>query len=234
MSTSQLSSPNTSLKATKEEQQADLTLIESSAFRANLNSQLQSVYEPLEHWYLRISIEKAHYLDEPDVTSQPVVSSVLDDTFFLLKKIIGRVVGTGNVVVLASMSRTIRSIMERDFAQVLKKRMESVFTLLGSNQGRADERERREKDARLIYTVCPMIFCRSWLIMFQAYVNNLDLASDYIVRVVSDFLQEQSLEQQYYLESEQRDARQAMKHIQGCEDRFRTVLKVNAQCHLCF
>ena len=169
LSTSQPSSPNTALKAAKGEQQADLTLIESSAFRANLNSQLQSVYEPLEHWYLRISIEKAHYLDEPDITSQPVVSSVLDDTFFLLKKIIGRVVGTGNVVVLTSMSRTIRTIMERDFAQVLKKRMESVFTLLGSNQGRAEERERREKDARLIYTVCLTIF----MPMLADYVSGL-------------------------------------------------------------
>ena len=25
-----------------------------------------------------------------------------------------------------------------------------------------------------------------------------------------------------------------MKHIQGCEDRFRTVLKVDVQCHSCF
>lgn len=110
----------------------------------------------MEHWYLRISIEKAHFLDEPDLTAQPIVSSVLDDTFFLLKKIVGRVVGTGNVQVLVNMSKIIRLIMERDFAQVLRKRMDSVFTLLGSNQGRADEKEKREKEARLIYTVCSL------------------------------------------------------------------------------
>lgn len=137
----------------KEESGADLTVVEESKFKAALSTQLQHVYEPLENWYLRISIEKAHFLDEPDLVSQPVVSSVLDDTFFLLKKIIGRIVSSGNVSVLVTMSKSIRVIMERDFAQVLKKRMESVFALLGSNQGRADEKEKREREARLIYTV---------------------------------------------------------------------------------
>lgn len=141
------------IKSEQQETTADLAVVEESAFRLALHTQLQTVYEPLEFWYLRISIEKAHYLDEPDLTSQPVVSSVLDDTFFLLKKIIGRIFSSGNVQVLVNMSRNIRSVMERDFAQVLKKRMESVFNLLGSNQGRADERDRREKEARLIYTV---------------------------------------------------------------------------------
>lgn len=216
-----------SLKTNGVSEEVTLEVVEDSAFKATLQTQLRLAYTPLEQWYLRISIEKAHQLDEPDVTAQPAVSSILDDAFFLLKKVLGRVISTGNVSVLAEMCSNIRIIMERDFAQVLKRRMEGVFTMLGTNQGRADEKERREKEALSLYIVS--LVDRCWDIvegLGQVYLNNLDLASDYITRLVSEFLQQPFIEQNYYLEREAKEAQTSLKSVQNLEDRFRSVLKV--------
>ena len=131
--------------------QKNLSLVEDSSFRSALHSHLRNTYEPLEQWYLRISIEKAHQIDEPDLAARPVVSSALDDTFYILKKIISRILSTSNVHTLDAMCKAIRTILERDFAQALRRRMEGTFANL--SQGRTEEKDRKERDARSTYIV---------------------------------------------------------------------------------
>lgn len=68
----------------------------------------------------------------------------------------------------------------------------------------------------------------------QAYVNNLDLASDYVVRLTSDFTSPQALEQSFYLLQERSDAERALKSVSTLEERFRSVLKVSLLGELFF
>lgn len=121
--------------------EAELPLIEQSPFRASLHRELLTVYEPLELWYLRSSIEKAHQLDEPDLYNKPYLSSSLDDAFFILKKVLQRLVATSSIATHRRMCREIKSIMEKDFGDILKKRMDAVWSGISSTAQSARQKE---------------------------------------------------------------------------------------------
>jgi hypothetical protein len=108
-------------------------------------------------------------MDTPDLSSQPHISSTVDDTFYLLKLVLNRLVSTGNLATLTSMREKISSIIERDYLGVLQKKMDAVYSGAGvglgfgtgvgsslaglTGQGREGERERRERDLRTSYGV---------------------------------------------------------------------------------
>jgi hypothetical protein len=131
--------------------EASLALIEQSSFRANLQRELLTVYEPLELWYLRSSIEKAHQLDEPDLYNKPYLSSSLDDAFFILKKVLQRLVATSSVATHKRMCNEIRTIMEKDFGDILKKKMDGVWA--GITSTALTSRHKEEAQARQSFAV---------------------------------------------------------------------------------
>ena len=59
----------------------------------------------------------------------------------------------------------------------------------------------------------------------KAYLNDLDLASEYIVRLTDGFLSENSLEQAFFLQEEASIAQTALRGLQMLEDKFRSILK---------
>lgn len=116
-------------------------------------------------------------MDTPDLSSQPHISSTVDDTFYLLKLVLNRLVSAGNLATLTSMRERISSIIERDYLGVLQKKMDAVYSGAGvglgfgtgvssslaglTGQGKEGERERRERDLRTSYGVRP--WCLTWL-----------------------------------------------------------------------
>lgn len=130
---------------------AELPIMERSSFRANLHRELLTVYEPLELWYLRSSVEKAHQLDEADLYNKPYISSSLDDTFFILKKVLQRLVATSSCSTHKRMCAEIKSIMEKDFGDILKKRMDNVWNGITSTAQSA--RQKEEAQARQSFIV---------------------------------------------------------------------------------
>lgn len=130
---------NTSAPQPEGPVEASLPLVEESAFKEALHSDLRAYYEPLELWYFRVAVEKAHSLDEPDFSSRPATSSVLDDVFFMLKKVVSRVIATGNVDLLESAAKKLRSVLEKDFGNVLRRRMDVLLPQLAPPRA---ERER--------------------------------------------------------------------------------------------
>lgn len=138
-------------KAHVSAEEATLSFVEASTFKANLAKQLISVYEPLELWYLRSSIEKAHQLDEPDMFNKPFLSSSLDDTFFILKKVLLRLVTTSSLQSHKRMCTEISIIMERDFSEVLRKRMDTVWSTITATTQAA--RSKEEAAARQSFIV---------------------------------------------------------------------------------
>lgn len=119
-------------------------------------------------------------MDTPDLSSQPHISSTVDDTFYLLKLVLNRLVSTGNLATLTSMREKISFIIERDYLGVLQKKMDAVYSGAGvalgfgtgvssslaglTGQGKEGERERRERDLRTSYGVRP--WCLTWLWVF--------------------------------------------------------------------
>lgn len=136
-----------------EEDQAvgDKDVIEQSGSQRAIENLLKVYYEPLELWYLRSSVEKAHRLDAPETSAKPHLSSILDDTFYLIKVVLNRVLASGSLATLKSMRERIATVLEKDYAAVLSKKMEAVWAATATYD-RA-EKERREKDQREAFIV---------------------------------------------------------------------------------
>jgi hypothetical protein len=116
---------------------------------------MRRTYVPLELWYLKASLEKAHQLDEADIEARPAVTSVLDDAFYLIKTTLGRVCSTTHAPSVVAVTRELRAIVERDIADVLRRRLEAA--LAANQHGKA-----------------------------IAYLNDLELAAEYMGRIVDD------------------------------------------------
>lgn len=130
----------------------DLDVVEQSGSQRAIENMLRTYYEPLELWYLRSSVEKAHRLDLPDVSNKPHLSSILDDTFYLIKVVLTRVLSSGSLSALKTMREKISTVLEKDYAAVLSKKMERVYAAQPATYDRA-EKERREKDQKESYIV---------------------------------------------------------------------------------
>jgi hypothetical protein len=130
---------------------ADMSVIDQSGSQRAIQNLLKVYYEPLETWFLRISIEKAHRLDSPETSSKPHLSSILDDTFYLLKLVINRALSIGSIPTIKSMRMAVVEIMERDYLNVIRKKMDGVYVQAG-NLDRA-ERERRDRDQKSAFIV---------------------------------------------------------------------------------
>lgn len=135
------------LKAT-----TDMTVIDQSGSQRAIENLLRVYYEPLELWFLRVSIEKAHRLDSPELASRPHLSSILDDTFYLLKLVVQRVLSIGSISTLRSMRHRITEVIERDYLNIIKKKMDGVYNVPAGGQDRA-ERDRRDKDQKAAFIV---------------------------------------------------------------------------------
>lgn len=129
---------------------ADMSMIDQSGSQRAIENLLKVYYEPLEIWFLRISIEKAHRLDSPETSSKPHLSSILDDTFYLLKLVINRLLSIGSISTIQSMRISIAQVMERDYLGIIRKKMDGVYAT--TSQDRA-ERERRERDQKSAFIV---------------------------------------------------------------------------------
>lgn len=93
-------------------------------------------------------------MDEIDLLSQPYLSSSLDDTFYILKKTLYRLLSTSSIATLVSISKEVKKIIERDVAEVWRGAMEGAFKDVNTGGGGSMEKERRERDAKTIFTVC--------------------------------------------------------------------------------
>lgn len=96
-------------------------------------------------------------MDELDLVSQPSLSSSLDDTFYILKKTLYRLLSTASIETLAMMCKEVRQIIERDVADVWRGRMDGAFkdVAAGGGVGRAreEEKDKREREAKAMFIV---------------------------------------------------------------------------------
>ncbi|GAA5884900.1 hypothetical protein JCM3774_004482 [Rhodotorula dairenensis] len=215
-----------------EPEEADLAVAEDSALGKAIAKQLNEVYLPLEVWYLRSAIERAHLVDEPDLESSPNVSSSLDDIFFIVKKVLHRVVSTANVANLLIFNKELRIVLDQDVAEIWRARIEGAFKELAASassqssmaigvggisgvaaiagRGREEERERREKEARTTFIV---------------YLNNLDIAASYTTRLIDELVSSDTLASAFFLNAEFERARTSLSLVRNSEEKFHGVVR---------
>lgn len=153
----------------------EILLIESTRSHQLFEDLLTTYYIPLEIWYTRTIIDKvigpffsqytynwvttilqAHRLSNPDMSQSPATTTTPDDVFYILKIVLSRLVSIGSVRGVERTFERLRDVMERDYASVIKKRLDDVYRTTG-NSGPAVRGEKAERDNRaafIVSTVC--------------------------------------------------------------------------------
>ncbi|GAA6019251.1 hypothetical protein JCM11491_001290 [Sporobolomyces phaffii] len=217
----------------EEANEVKLDLVEESQLGRAISRQLRDVYVPLELWYLKSAIERAHQVDELDLISSPTLSSSLDDIFYILKKTLYRLVSTGSITAVVALCRELRSVLDENVADVWRSRMETALkdlqagqqgsgmaigvgamggmAAMGGGRAREEEKERKEREARSVFIV---------------YLNNLDTAASYTSRLHAELLHADLVSSTFFLDSELSLATMSLSALlPGSADRFRSVLK---------
>ncbi|KAG0141759.1 hypothetical protein CROQUDRAFT_51247 [Cronartium quercuum f. sp. fusiforme G11] len=193
--------------------------IESTDFSRSIADLLLRLYIPLELAYLRMNIEKAHTTDEFELDSTPYLSSALDDTFFVLKKAVYRSLSIANTHILEIILKEIAEIVVRDFGEVIKHRLDSVGVGIsgvgfgiGSKVG--EGKEKREKNAMNAYIV---------------YLNDLDMASEYMVKLVEEVIGGDTLTHSFFQPSEFDEAITFLSGLKASHTRFASFTKTGLE-----
>ncbi|KIR35473.1 hypothetical protein I352_01748 [Cryptococcus deuterogattii MMRL2647] len=186
-----------------------MEILEQSGSQRAIENLLKVYYEPLEFWFLRMSIEKAHKIDTADLTTEPHLSSILDDTFYLLKLVLSRLLSCGSLSTLKNMRRKIAEVVEKDYTDVIRRKMDNVYSLAGG--GDRAEREKKEKDQREAFGI---------------YLNDLDVSADYMERLIDETLQRLP---QVYIEPEMASVKAELEGFRDIGNRFRSVCKTGLE-----
>nr|XP_019049350.1 hypothetical protein I302_03136 [Kwoniella bestiolae CBS 10118]OCF28280.1 hypothetical protein I302_03136 [Kwoniella bestiolae CBS 10118] len=193
-------------------QQEQMDVIEQSGSQRAIENLLKVYYEPLEMWFLRMSIEKAHRLDLPDISSRPHLSSILDDTFYLLKLVLGRLLSCGSIATLRSMRQKLAEVIERDYTGVIRKKMDAVYVgQAPSSQDRGTEKDKRERNQRSA---------------FMIHLNDLDVSADYMERLLDETLANLP---QVFLKTEIHPVRDEIETLRDITNRFRSTGKAGLE-----
>nr|XP_019000435.1 uncharacterized protein I203_06849 [Kwoniella mangroviensis CBS 8507]OCF63896.1 hypothetical protein I203_06849 [Kwoniella mangroviensis CBS 8507] len=194
-----------------EKHRPQMNVIEQSGSQRAIENLLKVYYEPLELWFLRMSIEKAHRLDSPDTSSRPHLSSILDDTFYLLKLVLGRLLSCGSMATLRSMRQKLAEVIERDYTGVIRKKMDAVYVGQAPAQDRGSEKDKRESDQRSAFII---------------HLNDLDVSADYMERLLDETLANLP---QVFLKTEIRPVTDEIETLRDISNRFRSTGKAGLE-----
>ncbi|UZJ54465.1 hypothetical protein CBS101457_003785 [Exobasidium rhododendri] len=181
-----ITSPQTTsqdVEANEIQGEASDNLLLHSQLDGKFVEMMQEVYIPLESWFLRCSIEKAHRMDTVDFSARPLMSSLLDDIFYLVRMVMARAISTASLEVLSSTSRNVRYIIDEDFVQALVRKMDGVW----KNSSTSMTVEGPRKDAA----------SREMRSTFVVYLNVLATSAEYMTRIISELSVEPSLSQHF-------------------------------------
>ncbi|KAI0029318.1 COG4 transport protein-domain-containing protein [Vararia minispora EC-137] len=182
-----------------------LKALDSSTCNELFDNLLAAYYTPLEVWYIRSAVDKAHRLSTPDLTLTPSTTTLPDDTFYILKLVLGRLLSTGAPGVIERTAAQLRDALERDYAGVLRRKMDDVYRTAGNTR---NERETA--------------------ISFITLLNDLDVSASHMERLVKDVLASPALEQNF-LEEERAGVSASISSFSTLVPKFRSILRAGVE-----
>ncbi|KAF2664805.1 COG4-domain-containing protein [Microthyrium microscopicum] len=153
-------------------------LLTSTLFR-KVNSHLLDPYVTMTTFMVRRSLEKAFQLDEMpsglslNMTKQipastPYITSAVDDVMYVVAQMLQRSLATSQRSVVASVLPTISRFLDGDFIGMIQRKMRDECYPKPVIQGSLPPEEQ--------------------VLQFLVLINNLDVATDYIKRIVAGHL----------------------------------------------
>ncbi|KAK0537442.1 Golgi transport complex subunit 4 [Tilletia horrida] len=179
-------------------------LLGQSKLLLEMEKLLRKVYVPMELWFLRISIEKAHRLDGPDPASAPLSTPLPDDVFYVVRAVLARILSTcpsstalpsstvksqarevpvtGVEIVVVTL-KAVEQMLVEDYLGVIQRRLQGVW--IAASGMMSVDGPRKEAASREMRT------------MFVTYLNVLETSATYVDRLSREIASPQALLQTY-------------------------------------
>ncbi|TRM61706.1 COG4 transport protein-domain-containing protein [Schizophyllum amplum] len=175
--------------------------LESTAAHRQFAALLSSYYIPMD---------LAHRLSTIDSSQSPPITTTPDDVFYVLKVVLTRLLATGSLPHVERMLGHLREIMERDYAGVIKRKLDDVYrTSNGGNDRATKTTERAERDSRVSFIVL---------------LNDLDVSSSHLERLVLD-LNESLVISQHFIAAQQLAVKDCLSGFATLTTRLRSNLR---------
>ncbi|KAF8317381.1 COG4-domain-containing protein [Clavulina sp. PMI_390] len=213
--------PSTNLGAAPPQPETDSTLptlspteiaalLEESTSKQLFATLIKTYYIPLEIWYLRTIIFKSHRLSTLDTASQPPQHTAPDDVFYILKAVLSRACSVGEVECLTKMCALSKDAIERDYAGVIKAKLEDVYSSrTGAPPARSLAGEKAERENRTT---------------FMILLNDLSISSSHTELLVRGLTSSGLLENSF-LDSELPSAATAIETIAVATTTFKNLVQ---------
>ncbi|KAG1903982.1 COG4-domain-containing protein [Suillus fuscotomentosus] len=189
-----------------------LQLVESTRSHQEFDELLATYYVPMETWYMRIIIDKAHRLSSPDFSQSPVTTTTPDDVFYILKTVYSRVLSAGSLKHIERMTDLLKDFMDHDYAGGIKRKLDDVYRT-AANTGGGGRGEKSERECRTSFIIL---------------LNDLDLSSSHMERLTKDLLGHQNITQ-LFLDAEQSHVKRVISSLTGSVAKFRSTLKAGVE-----
>ncbi|EGO21633.1 hypothetical protein SERLADRAFT_451655 [Serpula lacrymans var. lacrymans S7.9] len=149
-------------------------VIQATASDGIFNDLLTSSYIPLEIWYTRFAIHRAHQLSSTGVPPFPAGTTTPDDTFYILKVVFLRLLSTGSLGTIKRTTELLKDIIDRDYISAIKMKLDDVSRKAGTtvNGIRGDKTDREFRHS------------------YATLLNDIDVSSLHVDRLTRDLLQD--------------------------------------------
>lgn len=129
-------------------------VVESSCSKQQFENMLTTYYIPLESWYARSALDKAHRLSSTELLASPAFTTTPDDAFYILKAILHRLLSCGSLAAVQRTSELLRDVVDKEYIGVIKRKLDDVYRTAGPAGTRG---EKAERENRLAFIVSPAL-----------------------------------------------------------------------------
>ncbi|KAL0578446.1 Golgi transport complex subunit 4 [Marasmius crinis-equi] len=188
----------------------DSSVIESTASQTRFENLLSTNYIPMEIWYIRNIIDKAHRMASPDSTQSVVTTTTPDDVFYVLKIVLARLYSTGSLATVQKMMERLRDVIEEDYINVLKRKMQDVYRNAPVGQSSNQKSDRENRHAYIII------------------LNDFDVSSSHLERLCKDLASSGPVHQ-FFMTAQQADAKEQLVTFSNLTTKFRSTVRVGVE-----
>ncbi|KAL2802736.1 COG4 transport protein-domain-containing protein [Aspergillus granulosus] len=151
--------------------------LDESTLSRKIGDRLISPFNAMTTFFFRRSVEKAFQLDEqpsgltlnlqrPLKADPPHITSAVDDIMYIVNKVLQQSLATSQVAVVTSVVPTLSRVLGSDFIGMTQRKMRDECYPRATHQGAPPQEH--------------------IVISFLVLINNLDVAVDYIRRIISN------------------------------------------------
>jgi len=101
---------------------------------------------------------QAHQLSKVDSGVTPPTTTTPDDVFFILQNVLTRLISTASFETVKMAVEPIRNVMEKDYAAIVRRKLDDVYR--GSAHGGGQRNEKNERESFIVRTAQFQTFTR--------------------------------------------------------------------------